>query len=149
MSYDGFVIKIAGVLILAYFLFGQVGCDNLKSKEEAAARAQKNREVVENFFLKPSERKIQLLGIKYEVPPEKIQIIIEEYLSSHDIIYKLMKADVSKAVGKKVDSKQPTIVETVSLLSDHIAIPKTVIASIIIDYEIWSAAESGGPTDVE
>lgn len=130
------------------FLISQIGCNFSTSKNE---KDQKNDTLVEDFFLKPSEHKIQLLAIKYQVHPEGIQYIIQDYLSSHDIIYKLMKKKTAKnnTEDNATDLKKRTVVETVSMLSKKIGVSESIIASIIIDYEIWSAAEMGNPRDSE
>ncbi len=139
---------ICVIVVIMIPLVFQIGCDFSGSKEK---KAQEKKSFVEDVFLKPSERKIQLLAIKYQVPLEGIQYIIQDYLSSHDFIYKLMKKDVDKdnIKDKTTGFVERTVVETVSMLSEKLGISEHIIASIIIDYEIWSAAESGGPADVE
>ena len=136
------------ILVIMIFLISQIGCNFSTSKKE---KNQKKETLVEDFFLKPREHKIQLLAIKYQVPPEGIQYIIQDYLSSHDIIYKVMKKKIDKnnTENNATDFEKRTVVETVSMLSKKIGISEDIIASIIIDYEIWSAAEISGPVDNE
>ena len=143
--------KLTGICVVAVIMIHlvfQIGCDFSGSKEK---KDQEKKSFVEDLFLKPSERKIQLLAIKYQVSQEGIQYIIQDYLSSHDFFYKLMKKNMDKdnIKDKTSGSGEPTIVETVSMLSEKLGISEHIIASIIIDYEMWSAAEISGPADVE
>ena len=133
------------LIISSLFL---IGCDTQKDAEKRKAEAKETQEQLANFF-KPDEEKLTLLAIKYKTDPQIVSNIVDSYLSSHDFMHNILKEmfdnnDNDNKLEKDTNkSTKPTIIETIHNLSVKHKIAEDVLVSIIIDYQIWTAAESG------
>lgn len=131
--------------VLCFILFG-CGC---KTDEQKAAKLEKSNQFFEDFMSHPHKEKVVLLSLKYDIEKTKLESVLDEYLSNHDIFYDLMK-DVYSKGGKQQNKNKGDLEvnlnfeETIEGLSNKYNIPKNKLSNIIIDYRIWSACEEKG-----
>ena len=132
-----FIVCIALILIA-------LGCESKESKEKRELEQQAFSEAFQELLLKPDENKINLLALKYKNKPEKIEDIITSYQSVHDhlsIFEKHFLQDSAEKNENLASSKDETVIQTINKLSKRYDIPTDIIASIIIDFQMWCAAE--------
>jgi hypothetical protein len=128
------------------FLFGLLvllisGCNNQSGKQDKAEDEARMAELMQSIMLSPKENRLKIISMKYEVPVDKINIIVSEYLILHDKAYRFSKQFIDKPQGDMADSSvepSESVQETVTRLSNMTGIPTKDIASIIIDYEAWN-----------
>ena len=126
------------LIISSLFL---IGCDTQKDAEKRKAEAKETQEQLANFF-KPDEEKLTLLAIKYKTDPQIVSNIVDSYLTSHEFVSLKEIFDKDNKLEKDTNkSTKPTIIETIHNLSVKHQIAEDVLVSIIIDYQIWTAAE--------
>ena len=131
---------ISLVLIGSIFLSA---CDTEKRKADEKELQEKLTNLLNSD---PDEEKVTLLAIKYKTDPQVVSNIVDSYLSSHDFMHNVLKEmfDNDNKLEKDTNkSTKPTIIETIHNLSVKHKIAEDVLVSIIIDYQIWTAAESG------
>lgn len=134
------VVVFAGVALL---LLVQ-GCGG-PTEEASQEQADKLTQEFLQSILEPDKEKIALLASKYKISEDQAQTIIKQYMSAHDLSYNVLKSAFQE--GKNLDTSvldetsRTAIRETLRNLSEVHDIAEDVIASLIIDYRIWSAAE--------
>jgi|ETNmetMinimDraft_35_1059890.scaffolds.fasta_scaffold148795_1 hypothetical protein len=129
---------ISLVLIGSIFLSA---CDTEKRKADEKELQEKLTNLLNSD---PDEEKVTLLAIKYKTDPQVVSNIVDSYLSSHDFMHNVLKEmfDNDNKLEKDTNkSTKPTIIETIHNLSVKHQIAEDVLVSIIIDYQIWTAAE--------
>lgn len=123
--------------IIGLLLFG---CENKIEK-------QKSDKIIEKLYekaVKPDYEKIVLLSVKYNIEETVVENVIDEYLSKHDSEYRHSKEFFGDLKGEKYIHRykfSQNYKETVNELSIEHSIPKEKLASLIIDYKIWSECE--------
>jgi uncharacterized protein YbbC (DUF1343 family) len=140
------MIKNKNSIILTLFLILILffGCQSKREKQEVN---KTTKELFEEYFKLDSE-KIALLAIKYEIEEIKVENILTNYLSKHDILYGILFQE-EKAKGQesypsmKDRETEQNFQETLEELSKKYDIPKVKLAGLIIDYKIWTECEKG------
>lgn len=95
-----------------------------------------------NFALQPGKEQLSLLAIKYGVPSDKIETLVTTYRSEHDPIYRMfMIKETNEGFQMSELLSKERVEDTLDRLSSSLEIPREVLASIIMDYQAWAAAE--------
>ena len=127
---------ISLVLIGSIFLSA---CDTEKRKADEKELQEKLTNLLNSD---PDEEKVTLLAIKYKTDPQVVCNIVDSYLTSHEFVSLKEIFDKDNKLEKDTNkSTKPTIIETIHNLSVKHQIAEDVLVSIIIDYQIWTAAE--------
>ena len=120
-----------------------VGCGKKVEKEKAADI----RDKIIEYMIKPDAEKVALLSIKYNIEAIEANNILEKYLAY--ILDKYFPSDSEKNVGDNLlkEMEKPNLEKVLEYqkkideLSKTFKIPKDIVASIIIDYKIWTICE--------
>jgi len=123
------------MLCISGILF--VSCGRKAEKGETASDVDK---IFENVF-KPDAEKVVLLSIKYNIEAIIVENLLEKYSSTPD--YKIDVDKILKDLQKPNIEKIPEYYKKIIELSNNFGIPKEILASLIIDYEIWTHCEEG------
>jgi len=92
----------------------------------------------------PDAEKVILLSFKYNLEENKVEKILDEYLSKYDEGYLSIKeAFEGKMSSKRKNKTKDNIQNTIIELSSKYDISKDIFASLIIDYIIWDNSEEG------
>ncbi|HEB36956.1 hypothetical protein LCGC14_1408020 [marine sediment metagenome] len=92
----------------------------------------------------PDAEKVILLSFKYNLEENKVEKILDEYLSKYDEGYLSIKeAFEGKMSSKRENKTKYNIQHTIIELSSKYDISKDVLVSLIIDYIIWDNSEEG------
>lgn len=134
--------KMRTILILGIFSLVFLGC---KSKSNIQGNENITNQFAEELLSQPSEGKVALLSIKYNIEESEVESILDEYLSTHDYFYKLMKK-LSNEGKSEQNTKDAFIInlnfkESIDALSSKYNIPKDKLAAVIIDFKMWTACE--------
>jgi len=111
------------------------GCSGQPPQSQTRDAAASQKEL-EELLLRPREEKVQLLALKYKIPPEKINAVVRTYLTNHDYMY-LMLQRGNSAENNSQPLRSKSIQETIAHLEREQGIPSDTLASVIIDYQIW------------
>lgn len=134
-----YLTTIAGITLVLI----TIGCESKKSREERKLKEQVRFAQFQEQLLKPGENKTILLALKYKIEPERVEDIVTSYLSVHEPMYRLLK-QAFQGSGEESDSmissNDETIIQTINKLSKRHNIPPDILASIIVDYQMWSAS---------
>jgi len=108
-----------------------IGCSR-KSSQSTADDEKESQKKLQEHLLKPKEEKIVLLALKYKLDRDKIEAVVRTYLTNHDTMFLILQVDRPSEVPKT-----ESIPETIAYLEREYGIPSDVLASIIIDYQMW------------
>lgn len=128
------------LLFLPTFLF-VIGCFSNSATPAQNSKSGENEKALKELreaFLKPKKEKLELLAIKYKINPEKIEVVIRTYLTKHDNWGKLFE----QSENNNSDSQNNSIIETIKVLEKEENIPSDILASIIIDFQMWNTLEN-------
>lgn len=123
------------MIILFCFLFGLFlvvfgGCESETKKLEK----ERANQYAQDFVAAPHKERTALLSVKYNIEESKLESLLHEYLSEHDLFYRAFETAETK---KKVDLRiNLNFRDTLTVLSNKYNIPKDVLANLIIDYRI-------------
>ncbi len=106
---------------------------------------------------KPDQEIVALLAVKYNKTLDTIENIVDIYLTDTDYGYRQIKSTIQKK-NKGETKKQNEInlelialdksayADTVARISSLFSLEPSIVASILVDYKTWKAAESrAGP----
>lgn len=133
-----------GSVSLAIFLSGCSG----KTPPAPQIDAQRQQEQIEELILKPRIEKVQLLALKYKLSTNQVEAIIHSYLKNHDPLFHLLQASGSLSRSNQ-PARMSSVPETIAYLEREHGIPSDVLASIIIDYQVWEYADQFRDTERE
>jgi hypothetical protein len=142
-------MSILGVYLICFC----IGCDKTGDKSQ-------NKEMSKDFtnkwvanLAKPDQEIVALLAVKYGKDLGIIETIVDTYLTETDFVYKQFKSTIQQK--DKEETKQPVefsfelfvldksaYADKVAQISSQFSLDPAVVASILIDYKIWKAAES-------
>jgi len=130
------------ILILGIFSLVFLGCG---SKSNTQGKENITDQFVEELLSQSRKEKVVLLSIKYNIEESKVESILDEYLSTHDYLYRLMKEPSDEGKSEQNTKDAFTInlnfKETIDTLSRKYNIPEDKLAAIIIDFRMWTACE--------
>ena len=141
---------LIAIFCLVYLCFA---CDKKGDKSE---NQKKNREfaskMLENLA-KPDQEIVALLAVKYNKNLDIIEKIVDIYLTETDYGYSQIKSTIQKK--NKEETKKPNEIklelfaldksayaDTVAKISNQFSLEPAIVASILVDYKTWKAAES-------
>lgn len=135
-------MKLKSIVIVFLVFILCLSCQN-KSDQ------QKNQQLKEIYELlgespKPDSEKVVLLSIKYNIEKTKVENVLDKYLSRHDPWYLSTKEILlgdRKTQENEYPQKNKNFQETIYELSIKYDIPQEKLASLIIDYKIWTESE--------
>jgi hypothetical protein len=138
------------IFCLVYFCFA---CDKKGDKSENQKRTEKFASKWLDNLAKPDQEIVALLAIKYNKNLDIIEKILDIYLTDTDFGYRQMKSTIQKK--NKEETKKPNEInlelfaldksvyaDTVAKISNQFSLEPAVVASILVDYKTWKAAES-------
>ncbi|MGB7295443.1 MAG: hypothetical protein WBC70_07625 [Candidatus Aminicenantales bacterium] len=121
------------VLFLCLLLFS---CGK-ESPDPTAKIAERYLRMSENM-LKPDPEKAALLSMKYNIEANKVYILLEKYFPSDQ------RLDFDKIFEEFEKSRTELVTENIKKItetSNEFELPKEVLASLIIDYIVWTKCE--------
>ena len=138
------------IIFLVYFCFS---CDKKGDKSENQKRTEKFASKWLENMAKPNQEIVALLAIKYNKNLEIIERILDIYLNDTDFGYRQIKTTIQKE--NKAETKEASEIklelfaldksayaDTVAKISNQFSIDPAIVASILVDYKTWKAAES-------
>jgi len=129
--------KIGYVFFIMFCIFGILFlcCGRDIEKQKVDFDADKLMEDV----WKPDRNKVALLSLKYNIELLEVDKLLGKYLGRTGSPPDL--EDILKVMQKPRLEKMKKIHERVIELSNDFGIQKEILASLIIDYQIWSRCE--------
>lgn len=117
-----------------------VSCANkVENSEREKLSDARSKYIEERLLKKGDEEFIVLLSIKYNLPVDLTRKILSEF-QKHTLDKLLFLSDV-KTVEEfeqlKAEMEKPPIEERIKKLSIENNISQSLIASLLVDYEIW------------
>lgn len=122
---------------MLFFVFIFCSCSEEKDGSVTLQQEVQQKENLRQMMLTPSENRLAIIAIKYGVPEESLDIIVNTYLEEHDLSYRLMRHTAERNNEKFDFYTDTSVIRTIKDLSDRTGIETKTIASIIIDYEAW------------
>ena len=123
--------------VLVVFLLCAVansGCTRTESRH--AADSQKYIDtLMTEMFIQPQTRKVELLALKYGVPPGVVSNFVADYRTAFP--------DPTLTMISKSTNSVPaaSVTEKIQALASRHGVPVQEVASIVADYEMWDSAE--------
>lgn len=131
-------------------------CFACNKKGDESENQEKSREFASKMLdnlAKPDQEIVALLAIKYNKNLDLIENIVDIYLTDTDYGYRQIKSTIQKM--DKRETKKPKNVnlelftldksayaDTVAKISNQFSLDPAIVASILVDYKTWKAAES-------
>jgi hypothetical protein len=138
------------IFCLVYFCFA---CDKKGDKAENQKRTEKFASKWLENLAKPDQEIVALLAIKYNKKLDVIEKILDIYLTDTDYGYRQIKSTIKRK--DKEETKKPNEInlelfaldksayaDTVAKISNQFSLEPAIVASILVDYKTWKAAES-------
>lgn len=139
--------QVTHSLFLVFSLFVLSACEQRESRT-AEEREQQSNDITVAYSMLPPENRATLLAIKYGIPKESIDQIVSDYLSTHDTTYRFVLYSMAQNQGSAPSDfnylPDESVIETVERLSSETGVEPEKIASVIVDYEMWSEASAAG-----
>ena len=150
-----------GVVIFCFVFLGYA-CDK---KKEKSYNQENLREIASKSLLllsKPDQEIVALLAVKYDEDADLIEKIVDQYLTDTDYFYRNSKQAIEiqrrKLAGIKTEEgggrqkeqefelllrtlDKSSYTDMVAKVSHQFSLKPSIVASILIDYKTWKAAE--------
>lgn len=126
------------------------GCEtNPENTVEKAKQVQANRMKTKAMLKQlgigePKKEDVALLAAKYELGPDLVTKLIDEYLTENDWSYRVVKESLQgkkqlKPIDPLNENADPS--RTIIKLSNKYNVPTQIVASIVIDYMVFKKLE--------
>ena len=114
-----------------------------------------------SYMSKPDQEIVALLATKYGKDVNLVEEMVDLYLTETDFIYKNIKNLQERDKGKLTQAQfeesvrrdselmlhlidKSAYAELVAIISRQFSLEPSIVASILLDYKIWKAAEKAG-----
>jgi hypothetical protein len=138
-------------------IFLCLACDKKGDKSENQKKSREFASKMLENLAKPDQEIVALLAVKYNKTLDTIESIVDIYLTDTDYGYRQIKSTIQNK--NKEETKKPNEInlelialdksayaDTVAKISSHFSLEPSIVASILVDYKTWKAAESrAGP----
>ena len=116
-------------------------CNQERKTTKTLEDQQKVNSTIQEL-LKADPEKVALLSMKYSIRESQISAILRRYKEKHDFTHKLIASVLrDEADSLKNFQQDATFVATIDELSKVYSLPPQHVASVIIDFKIWTACE--------
>ena len=139
-----------GIFCLVYLCFA---CDKKRDKSENLRKSGDFASKMLENLAKPDQEIIALLAVKYNKDLDLIENIVDIYLTDTDFGYSQIKSTIKEK--NRGETKKPNEINldlfaldksayanAVAKISRQFSLEPALVASILVEYKTWKAAES-------
>ena len=144
------LLTLIGFFCLVYLCFA---CHKNENKSENQKKSGELASKMLEHLAKPDQEIVALLALKYNKPLDIVENVVDIYLTDTDFVYKQTKSAFQKKDVKETQKvneinfellalDKSAYADTVARISSQFSLEPVIVASILIDYKVWKAAES-------